>query len=117
MTPKQRKRLRELAMEATPGPWRFVPENRDVPYDDAGHESCNQILADKQRLMGDECYYPWAPEPSDMEFIAAANPTAVIELLDENEKAIAALKQIAAGEGQIQWNDCCCGNLAQEALQ
>jgi hypothetical protein len=107
MTDEQRKRLRELAAEASPGPWTLEEDGSSTLIK----------AADDSYVHENTCYYPSGLSSADEEFIKEANPAAVVELLDENEKAIAALKQIAAGEGHIPWNDCCCGNLAKKALK
>lgn len=73
MTPESRKRLRELALAATPGPW-ILEGTGNVP---------------------DISYYgpKWENPPTkDEEYIAAANPQAIISLLDENERMREALK-------------------------
>jgi hypothetical protein len=80
MTEEQRKRLRELAEKATSGPWEFI----GVDY--SQRIWCDEVTAGGKSLMGNECYYPWVPPVDDMQYIAAANPAAILELLDEVER-------------------------------
>lgn len=92
MTEDERKRLRELAEAATPGPWREYPR-----CDSAGqHDACGveSEIKDESYHSGyvsvfhsdayDECTHPISA--ANAAFIAAANPTAVVALLDENER-------------------------------
>ena len=65
--------LRRLAQAASPGPWRVVKDH-EFP----GVHGGDVILG------GSFCDYS-VPTREDEEFIAAANPVTVIELLDEIE--------------------------------
>lgn len=62
-------KLRELAQAATPGPW-WTDATCDV-Y--AGRGSCEDLAV---------AYGVFGGRPRDAEFIAAANPTAILALLD-----------------------------------
>lgn len=81
-------KLRELAERATPGPWSY-----DVDEDEIHSESC--ATSDGE---------PWHVIPSqtsqsvasirDSQFIAAANPQAIIEILDMVDRYMEALSTI-----------------------
>lgn len=84
------KALRELAEKATPGPWREIERCRFTRDD----EACG-VTSDHKTIHGhtigifqsdayDECSHPVSK--ANAEFISAANPTAVLALLDENER-------------------------------
>jgi hypothetical protein len=84
MTPAE---LKELAKRATPGPWiasgvthRFTDTGRFmfVNCEPLG-EICRLPVPDRQ---GDG----YAPTICDQRFIAAANPAAIIDLIDEIER-------------------------------
>ena len=82
------KKLRKLAEMATPGPW--TGYNRGVfsmasPISNQGYGG-NVCAVDMQK---------------DFEFIKAANPQAIIELLDRLERYEKALEKIATG---TVWN-------------
>ena len=63
-------KLRELAQNATPGPW-WTDATCDV-Y--AGHGSCEDLAV---------AYGAFGGKPRDAEFIAAANPQAILNLLED----------------------------------
>src|SRR5690242_19873855 len=67
-----RKRLRELDQSATPGPW--IADKDEV---------CNYVRTEDGDLV--KRIYAEDGIKADAAFIAAANPQAVLELLDENE--------------------------------
>lgn len=83
------KKLRELAAAATPGPWTVDPYEHD--------QNGRQVYFPRLRFFGspepgdngrgsvciNECRGPIAVHNATAEFIAAANPTAVIALLDQ----------------------------------
>lgn len=68
-----RTQLRALATAATPGPWEYIPTapNRGVDF----------VRTELGPTVCDFGGYP--PTRADAAFIAAANPTAVLALLDE----------------------------------
>jgi hypothetical protein len=85
------KELRRLAEAATPGPW-HTPGMGEIHR--PNHDSIAQICFNGGDEDDDSC-----GTEADGTFIAAANPAAIIELLDELDAAnaeIAALKQDAA---------------------
>lgn len=71
-----RTQLRALATAATPGPWEYIPTapNRGVDF----------VRTELGPTVCDFGGYP--PTRADAAFIAAANPTAVLALLDEIER-------------------------------
>jgi len=89
MNDDDRKRLRELAERATPGPWEYVPTGPD--------RSADFVRAELGSTVADFGGYP--PSPADAAFIAAANPTAVLELLDDME-ILRAIKDAEVRRGE-----------------
>jgi hypothetical protein len=81
-------KLRELVRAATPGPWRV---QSDSDYD----EYRNVFVSWPYRLLADAAPIANFAEENtsfeDAEFIAAANPTAVLALLDRLARAEALL--------------------------
>lgn len=87
--------LKEKALAATPGPW--------------------SVVTGKQRLVGPcpgkavaNCSYDNGPiEEANAAFIAAANPSTILSLLEERDRLRAALKQIVldveAGDDQSSY--------------
>jgi hypothetical protein len=75
--------LRQLALAATPGPWEnsYVDQHR-VQCRGAGDEIVDTRYASEK---------PPAERKANALFIAAANPTAVLALLDENVRLREAL--------------------------
>lgn len=66
MTPAEQARLRALAMAATPGPWSaYAYRVRKIDPSGEAHVMCD---------------YCWSPV--EAAYIAAANPAAILELLD-----------------------------------
>lgn len=95
MTNDELSTLRELAAKATPGPWTFTyaAVRKYLGNDDEYH------VAELPRVAGDT---ETRRGGCDGEFIAAANPTAVLALLDEidhwrseNEKYMRAMAGIS----------------------
>jgi hypothetical protein len=84
-------RLRELAEKARPGPWRYSAEDGALYYD--RNERAAPDFLSCCNLDDDT-----------MEYVAAANPTAVLELLDRLEALRAALEQIAVGSPPDDWD-------------
>jgi len=68
--------LRKLAEAATPGPW--------IGNDESDYGLARVIGCEKQsfRLIADNC------DDEDARYIAAANPQAILELLDKLDKAL-----------------------------
>ena len=90
MIDDERKRLRELAEKATPGPWEAVLEKDErgqpVPYYrgliallENGDRYLSVVNAGSKTVEEKE----WEPNCS---FIAAASPDVVLKLLDELDK-------------------------------
>lgn len=77
--------LRAKAEAATPGPWEFSPDDGSALDADA------VVVLDE---AGDEALIvtTWI-EAKDAEFIAAANPAVVLELLDRLERAERAIEE------------------------
>lgn len=89
--------LREVAEKATPGPWLWINTGSYfsflVPQSNQDHHNC---IIDDGSSWG-EYGETINPESPDGVFIAAANPAAVLALLDELEakdKQIADLKEV-----------------------
>jgi hypothetical protein len=83
MTPEQKSALREAAKSATPGPWEWHPRHGTIMGYFQGPRGSICDFGDATQ------YYPTEgapPSDKDAHFIALANPTAVIELLDEVER-------------------------------
>lgn len=77
-------RLKQLAEEATPGPWTVGKDDAShlifYPYDTGETDLSRIVISDTEVSMGDK------------RFIAAANPEAVIGLIARIEKLEAALR-------------------------
>lgn len=92
MTPEERQRLRELAAQATPGPWRLwgltvmalKPEYADDPGD-YDHYQRIAYVADPQ----------WPPTAWNARYVAAVDPQTVLGLLDAYEAAVEQLLNMA----------------------
>jgi hypothetical protein len=103
MNETEKKQLRELAEKATPGPWNLYKDKEKYftvssiwsPHKhawDSEDEEYNTICEFPR-----DCEYGYGCDThidSDADYIAAANPKAVLELLDENEKLKAKLDPI-----------------------
>lgn len=92
-----KQRLRELAEKATPGEWRELARCDNAGDDDACGIACDFIPPGYRYAPNivasdayDECSHPM--RRADAAFIAAANPTAVLELLEENERLQAVVR-------------------------
>ena len=70
--------LRRLAEVATPGPWEDVHPNADD-----GDIRVQRYHAEKRCRLDDEDTVAWKVSEPNAAFIAAANPQAVLALLDE----------------------------------
>lgn len=88
MTNKQE--LREAAERATPGKWRRASTR------------FNGITATPLSLGGEEVMLAGASEKRDAEFISAANPAAVLALLDELEAAEKRVAELEASHGNLR---------------
>lgn len=77
--------LDKLAKAATPGPW----SNRVVEGMEDNILSCNE---DKWIVFSDESV---VVEQNDSDYIAAAHPSAILELIAAYREAVAALKHYA----------------------
>ncbi len=92
MTDDERKKLRELAEAATPGPWRWGHHKN---MRGSVQESMFKLYSDVPNSHGEQRTMPvlWMdPQTAavtlndNTEYIAAANPQAVVALLDEVER-------------------------------
>lgn len=89
MSAIDRKRLRELAVAATPGPWRVSMSGFSVKSTDADRPIiCSVRGGPSARAKDVEAWLGIA------DYLATANPTTVLALLDELEAAEAAYKQV-----------------------
>lgn len=87
-----REKLRKLAEAATPGPW----VSGDPSF---GNGNAQMIVSISDRAMGRDIQGPnLRPALFDVEFIAAANPTAVLDLIDQLD---AAESKLAAAEAKL----------------
>lgn len=96
--------LRELAEKATPGPWAYVTHG-DTGDCSVGFLESHGLCADGDLLSGRVDQHdnfillePIAPEVSretNAAYIAAANPSAILALLDERDALRAALKGLS----------------------
>lgn len=75
--------LKKLAEAASPGPWKY-----EVTSD--GYSVSNSGFT----LFSQEPYDNHPPSDDDAEFIAAANPAAILELLAIQAQLVAALQSI-----------------------
>lgn len=80
--------LRKAAMAATPGPWQLVGTVEQV-----GGEYEDIIPTDVDCMT--HCYggSPVRAKQSDLEFIAAANPAAILELIAQRDALLTALER------------------------
>lgn len=72
------KRLGDLARLAAPGPWKYEGKN----YSDSGCSYYSVSDATRDDVVG-----LYGPISEDAEFIAAANPEVILELLSRLEQA------------------------------
>lgn len=98
--------LRKLAERATPGPW--VASGVTSRIGDMRFMFINvEPLGEVARIpLPDRPAKGYAPTICDQQFIAAASPDVVIELLDEIASLRADLRKIANGDatqGEIEW--------------
>lgn len=126
VTPEERARLRELAEKATPGPYASVP--LEASYDAPGR---NRLMATvrnyAQSLAQHREYGPqWDAEHlvtfdgATADYLAAANPLIVIDLLDAIEVLEQRARERGAGLRAIVDHGCgMCGSrgLAKNALR
>ena len=95
MTPDERAELRRLAEAATPGPWA-----QGDPTFGCANAQCVVSISDA--AMGRDVMGPsLQPALFDVEWIAAANPAAVLALLDQLEGAEAVIEVQDAHARQI----------------
>lgn len=74
-------KLRELAEAATPGPW--ITEDWASKDSDGAINVCGTSVMSPKAVCGIFTVALEGDETSDVDFIAAANPAAIIALLDE----------------------------------
>ena len=91
MTPEQRAALREAAKKATPGPWFMEPDETSPDILAAPGVVARTVASDMPRQV----------DALNAAFIAAANPAAVLALLDENARMREALKTIANADDHV----------------
>ena len=116
MNKEQRKELKRLAAEATPGPWIAAGPSFGGPMP----VYCNDVCVDREGDDDDTYSVFGAPigmdkeASSDMEYIAAANPKAITALLSALEAAEAENERLRkAVEDVLAWrvNEPCRGDL------
>ena len=116
MNKEQRKELKRLAAEATPGPWIAAGPSFGGPPP----VYCNEVCVDREGDDDDTYSVFGAPigmdkeASSDMEYIAAANPKAITALLSALEAAEAENERLRkAVEDVLAWrvNEPCRGDL------
>ncbi|HBL4694249.1 TPA: ead/Ea22-like family protein [Citrobacter freundii] len=95
MTALNKQALREAAEKATPGEWVYLPKNTSIEYDYGSDDSQGSIT---YMDSGD-----FTQKQTDLNgaFIAAANPSTVLALLDENYRLTAerdALRENIGGD-------------------
>ena len=94
-----REELRRLAEAATPGPW----VSGDPSF---GNGNAQMIVSISDRAMGRDIQGPnLRPALFDVEFIAAANPAAVLGLLDQLDAAEAKLAAVREIHSSAWWYD------------
>lgn len=90
--------LRKLAENATPGPWRWTPDRGNEPF----ASDCGPTLKNAaEDLVVSAWGHDWwgiTVDDHDAEFIAAANPQAILGLLDE-------LDDLRRGQGRAPGGD------------
>lgn len=106
------KKLRELAEKATPGPWTalFVFGSSDLPVSICRETGRTINIAGVECPDNDyicEVHSEAANPAPDFRFIAAANPQAIIELLDRLERYEKALIEFADYDNQYEPNMVC----------
>lgn len=87
------KDLRVKAEAATPGPWAKRP--MELHLGGFGYEI---VDIDNETVCDDQTYYNSAPSDINAEFIAAANPEVVLELLDRIEDLMSKVRFCATTE-------------------
>lgn len=91
MNKAQREKLRELALEATPGEWKVAS---DLPayaiYTDSGRRVVQTPNQNNRKQWGTSDDTHGIDRHSDAAYIAAANPVAVLALLDRIDELEAA---------------------------
>lgn len=97
--------LKELAQKATPGPWKHDDGNHQI--ETSGHRIliCDAASNFTRKVDAEYMYGENIPDDvngilkydndDDMEFISAANPQVVIQLIERIEKLSEALTQIS----------------------
>ena len=102
MNKEQRKELKRLAAEATPGPWVAAGPS----FGGAMPVYCNEVCVDREGDDDDTYSVFVAPigmdkeASSDMEYIAAANPKAITALLSALEAAEAECERLRSAIAQ-----------------
>jgi hypothetical protein len=97
MTPSRLEELRKIAEQATPGPWRSMRNGNS--YDGKGHCGSSRIeevprTFHEESLQGKSSPHLLTLRDADADFIAAANPAVVLELLDTIKTLREALERI-----------------------
>jgi len=98
MTKPERDKLRQLASEATPGPWKHDYGNGEVECE---HDDYWRMSIVSRASYGRHEEDSWKRpgkliNPNDdCEYIAAVNPSVITQLLDQLDEYEEALKEIA----------------------
>ena len=99
---EQREKLRELALEATPGEWKVAS---DLPayaiYTDSGRRVVQTPNQNNRKQWGTSDDTHGIDRHSDAAYIAAANPVAVLALLDRIDELEAAAE--VESEEPVAW--------------
>jgi hypothetical protein len=108
MSDDKHKRLRELADNATQGPWcaDMACVHRRTAEDSFTHENCIARCT-------------LTPTPgwnANAEYIAAANPECIRELLDERDELITKLRDARLRAGDFDIECPCCGGVAASGM-
>lgn len=85
MTREQLSTLRKLAEEATYGPWEWC-EHHKMIHGRGGCKGSSQVFF-RLNQLGDS-------QDRDLQFVCAANPAAILELIGTLEKAVEVINQI-----------------------
>tara|TARA_R110002094_G_scaffold54390_7_gene65610 strand:- start:5024 stop:5620 length:597 start_codon:yes stop_codon:yes gene_type:complete len=100
---EQREKLRELALEATPGEWKVAS---DLPayaiYTDSGRRVVQTPNQNNRKQWGTSDDTHGIDRHSDAAYIAAANPVAVLALLDRIDELESAAAEVESAE-PVAW--------------
>ena len=110
MTQEQINELRRLAQAATPGPWAYTKDSKDFPVN--GYVTVRDCIYSV-------CVLPYEGIRADNRvtanglFIAAANPAAILALIQQRDELLAALNSAAS----VSHSGGLCGYAEDDALR